>query len=165
MFYEFSKISQINRSTKVKICYVTPIIHNIATCSHPMWCKQSVVFEIDTAIEVVIAKLGVTYLGWKCRPSLYQRNKIRVISEDRRQVWRQVSFGGVRKCFIFKRFMCFVLWFCKPVVAVSNRCAYDGGSQNGVKKVSVATGKPLQTPLVIHLLTTCNPHFPPKKRL
>jgi len=30
---------------------------------------------------------------------------------------------------------------------------------NGVKKVSVATSKPLQVSLVTHLQTTCNPSF------
>jgi hypothetical protein len=34
--------------------------------------------------------------------------------------------------------------------------------QIGVKKVSIATSKPHQALLVIHLLTTCNPHFYPK---
>ncbi len=35
--------------------------------------------------------------------------------------------------------------------------------QLGVKKVSVATGKPLLVTLVTYLLTTCNPHFWLKK--
>jgi hypothetical protein len=37
--------------------------------------------------------------------------------------------------------------------------------QIGVKKVSIATGKPVHTTLVNHLSFTCNPRFDTKKRL